>query len=151
VTYDTNLKVNLPLRTRKDTDALMVGVLDGTVDCIATHHQPHEWDSKTCEFEYARSGMIGLETCFGVLGKLGVSSQRIIELISEAPRRIFDLPKASIDKGNIADLTLFQPDLEYVFTENMIRSKSKNTAFTGHTLKGRAVGVVSKDGLYLNS
>jgi dihydroorotase len=150
VTYDTNLKVNLPLRTKKDAEALMVGVLDGTVDCIATHHQPHEWDSKTCEFEYARSGMIGLETCFGVLGKLGIGTERIVELLSAAPRRIFDLPQATIKIGAEADLTLFQHNEEYVFTEDMIRSKSKNTAFTGHTLKGRVFGVVAKDGLYLN-
>ena len=150
VTYDTNLKVNLPLRTKKDAEALMVGVLDGTVDCIATHHQPHEWDSKTCEFEYARSGMIGLETCFGVLGKLGIGTERIVELLSAAPRRIFDLPQATIKIGAEADLTLFQHNEEYVFTEDMIRSKSRNTAFTGHTLKGRVFGVVAKDGLYLN-
>lgn len=150
VTYDTNLKVNLPLRTRKDADALMAGVLDGTVDCIATHHQPHEWDSKTCEFEYARYGMIGLETCFGVLGKLGLGTGRMIELLSSAPRRIFDLPQAAVAVGHQADLTLFQAEKTFEFTPDMIRSKSKNTPFTGHTLKGRVVGVVSKDGLYLN-
>ncbi len=150
VSYDTNLKVNLPLRTKKDVAALMAGIKDGTVDCIATHHQPHEWDSKTCEFEYARSGMIGLETCFGVLGKLGIPEERIIELLSTAPRKIFDLPVATINTGNMADLTLFQTDTEYEFAESMIRSKSKNTAFIGHPLKGRAVGVVTKDGLYLN-
>jgi dihydroorotase len=151
VSYDTNLKVNLPLRTKKDAEALMAGVIDGSVDCIATHHQPHEWDSKTCEFEYARPGMIGLETCFGVLGKLGVGIDRIIELLSFAPRQIFDLPRTTINTGQVADLSLFQPNREYQFTEDMIRSKSKNTPFTGHTLKGRVLGVVAKDGLYLNS
>jgi dihydroorotase len=150
VSYDTNLKVNLPLRTRKDADVLMEAVKDGTVDCIATHHQPHEWDSKTCEFEYAKPGMIGLETCFGVLGKLGVSEERIISLISGAPRKIFDLPVSSIKAGITADLTLYTTDEEYVFTDSMIRSKSRNTPFTNHTLKGRVVGIVNKDSLYLN-
>jgi dihydroorotase len=150
VTYDTNLKVNLPLRTRRDADVLMEAVLDGTVDCIATHHQPHEWDSKTCEFEYAKPGMIGLETCFGVLGKLGVPEERIISLISGAPRKIFDLPVSTIAAGNKADLTLYTTGNEYVFSESMIRSKSRNTAFTGQTLKGRVMGIVNKDSLYLN-
>jgi dihydroorotase len=150
VSYDTNLKVNLPLRTRKDTEVLMEAVNDGTIDCIATHHQPHEWDSKTCEFEYARPGMIGLETCFGVLGKLGVPEEKIISLISGAPRKIFDLPSSPIAAGNAADLTVYKTGEEYVFTDSMIRSKSRNTAFTGHLLKGKVVGIVSKDSLYLN-
>ena len=150
ITYDTNLKVNLPLRTKKDAALLMEAVKDGTVDCIATHHQPHEWDSKTCEFEYAKPGMIGLETCFGVLGKLGITEERIIALISDAPRKIFNLPDASIKIGNTADLTLYVPGDEFVFTEAMIRSKSKNTPFTGHSLNGKVFGIVSKDSLYLN-
>jgi dihydroorotase len=149
-TYDTNLKVNLPLRTKKDAAVLMEAVKDGTVDCIATHHQPHEWDSKTCEFEYAKPGMIGLETCFGVLGKLGITEERIIALISESPRKIFSLPDAGIRIGNTADLTLYVPGVEFVFTESMIRSKSKNTAFTGQSLNGKVIGIVSKDSLYLN-
>jgi dihydroorotase len=149
-TYDTNLKVNLPLRTKKDSAVLMEAVKDGTVDCIATHHQPHEWDSKTCEFEYAKPGMIGLETCFGVLGKLGISEERIISLISASPRKIFNLPDAGIRIGNTADLTLYVPGEEFVFNESMIRSKSKNTPFTGHHLNGKVIGIVSKDSLYLN-
>jgi dihydroorotase len=150
VSYDTNLKVNLPLRTRRDTEVLMEAVKDGTIDCIATHHQPHEWDSKTCEFEYAKNGMIGLETCFGVLGKLGVPEEKIISLISANPRKIFDLPVSSITAGNVADMTIYSTDADYVFSESMIRSKSKNTAFTGHTLRGKVIGIVNKDSLYLN-
>lgn len=149
-TYDTNLKVNLPLRTKPDVHALREAVADGTVDCIATHHQPHEWDSKTCEFEYAKPGMIGLETCFGVLGKLGLNESRINDLLGEGPRKVFGLPVHSISVGNEADLTLYDASSEYVFDESMIRSLSRNTAFTGHHLKGRALGVVCKDSLYLN-
>jgi dihydroorotase len=94
--------------------------------------------------------MIGLETCFGVLGKLGITEERIIALISESPRKIFNLPDAGIRIGNTADLTLYAPGEEFVFTESMIRSKSKNTAFTGHSLNGKVIGIVSKDSLYLN-
>jgi dihydroorotase len=148
--YDTNLKVNLPLRTRKDADALLAAVKDGTVDCIATHHQPHEWDSKTCEFEYAKPGMIGLETCFGVLGKLGIDASRIVELISSKPREIFGLGQVPVKPGEKADLTLYVPDHSYEFTVSDIRSKSKNTPFAGQTLYGKVIGIVNKDGLYLN-
>lgn len=149
-TYDTNLKVNLPLRTKKDAAVLMEAVKDGTIDCIATHHQPHEWDSKTCEFEYAKPGMIGLETCFGVLGKLGLPDSRIVSLLSETPRKIFNLPDSSIKVGKLADMTLYNPGLEYQFEASMIRSKSKNTAFLGHSLNGKVIGIVNKDSLYLN-
>jgi dihydroorotase len=94
--------------------------------------------------------MIGLETCFGVLGKLGISEERIISLISASPRKIFNLPDAGIRIGNTADLTLYVPGEEFVFNESMIRSKSKNTPFTGHHLNGKVIGIVSKDSLYLN-
>ena len=150
VTYDTNLKVNLPLRTKKDADALRDAILDGTVDCVTTHHQPQEWDSKTCEFENARYGMIGLETCFGVLGALGIPENKINEVLSLNPREIFGLPDGSIKPGNIADLTLYLPAVEYTYTSQQIISKSKNSAFTGKTLKGKVIGTVSRDRLYLN-
>lgn len=149
-TYDTNLKVNLPLRTKKDTTALLEGIKDGTIDCVATHHQPHEWDSKTCEFEYAKYGMIGLETCFGVLGKLGIATDRIMELLCEKPREIFGLEKGSIQAGKKADLTVFTPQTHFEFSAGMIRSKSKNTPFIGQTLIGKVLGILSKDNLYLN-
>lgn len=148
--YDTNLKVNLPLRTRADVEALRQGVIDGSIDCVATHHQPHEWDSKTCEFEYAKPGMTGLETCYGVLGKLGFSSETIIRLLATGPREIFGLATDAIQIGAKADLTLFVPGHEHQFTKQDLRSKSRNTAFLDMTLRGKVVGIVNKDGLYLN-
>jgi dihydroorotase len=149
-TYDTNLKVNLPLRTKNDTLALLEGIRDGSIDCVATHHQPHEWDSKTCEFEFAKHGMIGLETSFGVLGKLGIGTERIMELLSAKPREIFGLAKGSIEPGAKADLTVFNADENYGFSADMIRSKSKNTPFIGQILTGKVFGIVNKDNLYLN-
>jgi len=151
VSYDTNLKVNLPLRTRKDADALREAILDGTVDCVTSHHMPQEWDSKTCEFEYAKPGMIGLESCYGVLGALGIPQERINEVLSKNPREIFGLPESSIKTGAKADLTIFQPDVTYLFSTQLIKSKSKNSAFTGKTLKGKVIGTVSRDKLYLNA
>jgi dihydroorotase len=151
VSYDTNLKVNLPLRTKEDAAALYDAVKDGTVDCITSHHQPHEWDSKACEFEYAKPGMTGLETAYGVLGKLGFSNEKLVECLSENPREIFGLPKATIQEGEQADITLFLPGVTYKFEERQIQSKSKNTPFIGKELNGKVVGIISKDKLYLNS
>lgn len=148
--YDTNLKVNPPLRTRADAEALRFAVMDGTVDCIASHHQPHEWDSKACEFEHAQYGMTGLESCYGVLGHLGIPTARIVELLSAKPREIFGLASGGIRPGDTADLTLFIPGQEFEFNRSHVRSKSVNSPFIGRMLTGRVTGIVNKEGLYLN-
>jgi dihydroorotase len=151
--YDTNLKVNPPIRTETDRLALLKAVTDGTVDCIATHHFPQNWDSKTCEFEYAKEGMIGLETLFGVLGKTVIgqwSLEKCIDALSIAPRTIFGLPIPEIKEGAAANITLFDAAAEYVFEESMIRSKSKNSPFIGKELKGKVIGIINKGKIVLN-
>jgi dihydroorotase len=150
VEYDTQLKVNLPFRTQKDVDALHEGILDGTVDCISSHHQPHEWDSKICEFEYAKFGIIGLETCFGILGKLGISEEKINSLLCNRPREIFSLATSTINIGSVADCTLYLPEETFTFETSNIRSISKNTPFIGKTLKGKVIGILNKNQLFLN-
>lgn len=151
--YDTNLKVTPPLRTKADRDALLKGLLDGTVDCIASHHIPHNYDNKVCEFEYAKNGMIGLESLFGVAwsmvnGEWSIGS--LIDKLSIAPRKIMGLPVPEMKEGVVANLTLFNPAAEYIFEENMIRSKSKNSAFVGKQLKGKVIGIVNKGKVVLN-
>lgn len=150
--YDTNLKVNPPLRSRDDMMALREAVENGLVDCIASHHMPQEWDSKTCEFEYAKNGMIGLQTAFTavhtVLPELNV--QQISALFSLNARRIFNLPFVTIAEEQNAELTLFTTDGENVFTKEEIKSKSSNSAFIGKTLKGKVIGVYAKGNLILN-
>lgn len=145
--YDTNLKLNPPLKTAADRSALLAAVADGTVDCIASHHFPQNWDSKTCEFEYAKAGAIGLETVFGVLGSVMVNSEwsmdKTVEILSVHPRKIFGLPVPEIKEGAAACLTLFVPDETYVFDASMIRSKSKNAAFEGKQLKGKVKGIIN--------
>ena len=159
-TYDTNLKVNPPLRTKSDRDALLKGLLDGTIDCIASHHIPYNYDNKICEFEYAKNGMIGLESLFGVVWSmvsfgsaqdLGQwSIDRLIEKLSIAPRKIFGLPVPEIKEGAAANLTLFNPAASSIFEESMIKSKSKNSAFVGKQLKGKVIGIVNNNQVVLN-
>ncbi|MEO5889748.1 MAG: dihydroorotase [Ferruginibacter sp.] len=155
--YDTNLKVNPPLRTKNDRIALLRGLLDGTIDFIASHHIPQNYDSKVCEFEYAKNGMIGLESLFGVIGAVVNSSgtanwriEQLIECLSIAPRKIFGLAVPEIKEGAKATLTLFNPFQEYKFEEKDIRSKSKNSAFIGKTLKGKVIGIINGDKISLN-
>lgn len=151
--YDTNLKVNPPVRTDADKQAMIAGFLDGTIDCIASHHIPHNYDAKVCEFEYAKAGMIGLETLFGVVWKVASgkhSIDQLVEKLSVAPRNIFGLPVPVIKEGETANLTLFDPNAEYTFTEAGIQSKSKNSAFIGKQLKGKVVGIINKEHVVIN-
>ena len=151
--YDTNLKVNPPLRTREDMLALRSAVADGTVDCIATHHIPQDWDSKTCEFEYAKNGMTGLQTCYSVLKTAlpQVPEERWVELLCTRPRAIFGIEVPVIAENNPANLTLFQPTGTFHFTREQTKSKSFNSPFTGNQFSGRVAGIVSGDRLVLNN
>ncbi len=148
--YDTNLKVNPPLRTKEDINALREGIKNGEIDFIASHHLPHEWDSKACEFEYARIGMEGLESVFGVAGITGISSKDFIKMQTENIRKIFNLAIPEIKPDQKANLTLYNPDEEYIFSKTDIRSKSYNNAFIDKKLKGKAIGIINGDKIYLS-
>lgn len=154
--YDTNLKVNPPLRTREDMLAVRSAILDGAADAIASHHIPQNYDNKVCEFEYAKNGMIGLETLFGALGNClpanenGWTTEKLITLLSVAPRTIFNLPVPEIKEGAKASLTLFNPTAAYIFDETMIASKSKNTPFIGKSLSGKVIGIINGNKTHFN-
>ncbi|MGZ3859289.1 MAG: dihydroorotase, partial [Flavisolibacter sp.] len=147
--YDTNLKVNPPLRTGLDREALQKGVKEGTVDCIATHHLPQDKDRKVVEFEYAQYGMIGLETSFAVLRSCipDLSLERMVELLALSPRRIFELPAVSIGVHQPAALSLFLPDQRWMVKD--LQSKSWNTPFLGKELTGKPIGIINKDKVFL--
>lgn len=149
VSYDTNLKVNPPLRTKKDRDALRTGIKNGIIDFIASHHQPQNWDNKVCEFEYAKNGMEGLESVFGAASICGVSTEHFVKMQTENINGIFKIEETFIEEGRKANITLFNPDEEYVFEEKDIFSKSKNNAFIGKKLKGRVIGIINGDKLFL--
>lgn len=148
--YDTNLKVNPPLRTAADRQALQQAVVDGTIDCIASHHLPQDIDNKVSEFEYAKYGMIGLQTAFAVVRTAipQLSPERLVELFATAPRRIFGLPGGEINQGRRARLSLFAPDQSWTFDRN--RSRSANSPFLGKVLTGAPIGIINEDKLFLN-
>lgn len=148
--YDTNLKLNPPLRSRTDMLAVKQALLDGIIDCIASHHFPQHWDNKTCEFEYAKPGMISLETMFAVLMTCGLPVEQFVQMQTVNTRNIFGLAIPEIKEGEIATLTLFNPDKEFVFEENMIQSKSKNAPFIGKSLKGKVIGIINKHNAEIN-
>ncbi|MEO7394550.1 MAG: dihydroorotase [Chitinophagaceae bacterium] len=149
--YNTNLKVNPPLRTKDDRTAIHNAVKDGTVDCIATHHLPHEYDSKILEFEYAKFGMIGLETAFGVLSTSipDIKPEKWVALLSINPRTLFGLDRATIKEGNKASLTLFEPFKKWTVTEKSFKSKSKNSPFIGKEFTGKVAGIINGDKISL--
>lgn len=144
--YNTNLKVNPPLRTQADCQAIIEGVVDGTVDCIVTDHAPHAAHEKDREFEQAPFGMTGIETVLGAVltnlvrpGK--ITWERMVELMAVNPRAILRLEPVKLAPGSVADLTVIDPDLEWEVREQDFLSKSKNCGFTGARFVGRATDV----------
>jgi dihydroorotase len=148
--YDTNLKVNPPLRPRADREALRQALLEGVIDCIATHHLPQDIDNKVSEFEYAKYGMIGLQTAFAVVRTAvpTLSAERLVELFAINPRKIFGLTPAAVRKGERVALSLFAFDKDWTFENN--HSKSANSPFLGQTLTGKPWGIINQDKLFLN-
>lgn len=143
VQFDTNYKVNPPLRIKKDVDALIEGLKDGTIDMVTSDHNPKTIEDKKVEFDHAAFGTIGLESAFGALNTV-VSTKKAIELLTQGKTR-FGQKINSINEGEVANLTLFNPDLKYAFAESDIVSKSKNSAFLGQELKGKAYGIIANN------
>jgi dihydroorotase len=150
--YNTNLKVNPPLRTREDMLALRAAVANGSVDCIATHHTPHNFDAKICEFEYAKNGMIGLQTAFATIQHIlpNLHAIKLAQLFSNNARNLFGLPNAAINIQQPADLTIFTQHNSTTITKENNQSKSFNTPFENTTLNGKVLGIVTKGELHLN-
>ncbi len=147
--YNTNAKMNPPLREEEDRMAILEGIADGTIDAIASDHAPHDEYTKRCEFASASNGIIGLETALplsmALLAGGKISPSRLADLLSAAPARILGLKgKGSLRKGADADVTIVDPEAEWEFRESDVRSKSRNSPFFGWKMKGRAVAVVCR-------
>ncbi len=146
VDYNTNFKVNPPLRTKNDCKALIEGVVDGSVDVIVTDHAPHAAYEKDREFELAPFGMTGVETSVGLiltnLVNPGVITwQRMVELMAVKPREILRVEPVTLAVGSVADVTIIDPNLAWTVTEQDFQSKATNSAFIGANLIGRATDV----------
>ncbi|PJJ08854.1 dihydroorotase [Flavobacterium sp. 1] len=145
--FDTRFKVTPPLKTESDRLALINGVLDGTIDLITSDHNPIDIEHKKMEFDLAKNGTIGLESAFGALMTV-LPLETIIEKFT-AGKVIFSIPTNSISEGEIANITLFNPEGSSIFTKENILSKSKNSAFLGTSLKGKAYGILNQGKLIL--
>jgi dihydroorotase len=145
--FDTNCKVNPPLRAEGDRRAVIAGLADGTIDAIATDHAPHLKGEKEAEFDAAPPGMIGLETAFSlgyeqlVLGRT-LSLADYIARLAVAPRRILNLPPAAVAAGSEAELVVLDLKAEWKYTADSVRSLSRNSPFLGRTMRGRVTAVL---------
>lgn len=146
--FDTNYKVMPPLRTKKDSKALLKGLEDGTINFVTTDHNPIDVENKNVEFDHAMYGTIGLESAFGVLNKL-LGLEKTIEMLTKGAERFLGEAQ-NIKEGNKANLTLFNPSTSYTFTKANIHSTSKNAIFLGEELQGKAYGIVNNNQLVLN-
>jgi dihydroorotase len=147
IPYDTNTKMNPPLREAADRDAMIEGLRDGSIDVIATDHAPHHLDEKRVEFDRAPFGIVGLETAVSLsLDRLVhqgvVTLTRLVELMSVNPARILRVAGGSLKAGVVADITIVAPDLEVTIDASKLRSRSKNTPFDGWRLRGGVAGTI---------
>ena len=143
--YNTNFKVAPPIRTEDDRKELIKAVKDGTFDCIATDHAPHTIEEKEATFESAPFGMIGLESCFGAVNKvLDMPLKELLKLLTVNPRRVMGFEEDLFKIGCAAELTILDPDQEWIYKEQNIYSKSRNTPFIGEKLRGKVRYTISK-------
>lgn len=147
-TFDTRYKVSPPLRSENDRKALIAGVLDNTIDCITSDHNPIDIEHKKMEFDLAKDGTIGLESAFGAL--MTILPIEIIVQKLTAARAIFNIQQPEIKEGSLANLSLFTTDNDWIFSKESILSKSKNSAFLGVKMKGNVVGVYNNNKLIIN-
>lgn len=147
--FDSNFKTNPPLRTKEDTKALQKGVKSGVIDVITSDHNPIDIEHKKVEFSEAKDGVIGLESAFGAVNAV-LNLEDFIDCLTVKPKAIFGIKNHSIVEGNTADITLFNPTKEILFTKKNILSTSKNSPFINKKLKGKVFGVFANNQLIIN-
>ena len=154
-TYDTNVKMNPPLRTSKDVNAVIEALKDGTIDCIASDHAPHSPEEKETEFEVAPNGIIGLETEVGLslselYHKKVLTLETIVEKLAINPRKILNLSIPKIEAGEKANLTILDPDEVWTVDIDKFKSKSRNSPFNKKLLTGKATGVINNGKMFID-
>jgi len=147
--FDTNYKLLPPLRTNEDVKALLKGLKEGTIDGVTSDHDPIDIEHKKTEFDHANFGSIGLESCFGALNSR-IDLETTIAALTNL-RNCFGIPSEEIKEGSKANLSLFNPEIEWTFSENDIRSTSKNSALLNCRLKGKAYGIYANNQLVIQS
>jgi dihydroorotase len=145
--FNTNLRVNPPIRTAEDVEAIIEGLVDGTIDCIASDHAPHSDEDKDCEFDLAPAGMIGLETTLGLVKTYLIDKGYLtwgdaIRKMTINPAKIFSLEGGTLAEGSNADITMIDPDKRWTVKAKDFKSRSKNSPFIGMRLKGQVVRTV---------
>lgn len=153
--FNTNAKMNPPLRTAEDVEAIKEGLRDGTIDCIVTDHAPHHPDEKECEFGLAKNGIVGLETSLGLgikeLVNTGVlTMSQLIEKMSLNPSRILGIAKGTLSPGHTADIVIFDPEKEWTVDINKLHSKGKNSPYDGFKLFGKPEYVIVGGEIVIN-
>lgn len=150
--YDSVYKVSPPLRTESDRKALIKGIEDGTIDCIASHHFPQDWDAKQVEFEYAKDGMIGLQTSLSQLLSLGqsISIDKWVSMLSDKPREILRLSKPVFAENEIACLTVFNTSKKWTLDKSSNKSLSANSPLMHHELTGKVLAVINNKQYSIN-
>ena len=153
--YDTNFKMNPPLRTQEDIDAIIKGLKDGTIDCIASDHAPHSIEEKESEFQFAPNGIVGFETIVGLsfselLKKNKLNLEELIKKLSINPRKILNLPIPKFEVGEIANFTIIDPNLVWTVDISKFKSKSKNSPFDKKLLTGKSVSVINRKKMFYN-
>lgn len=154
-TFDTNYKMNPPLRTREDVEAMIEGLKDGTIDCIASDHAPHSIEEKEMEFIYAPNGILGLETNIGLavselVKKKHLTLEQLVEKFAVNPRKILNLPVPQIKIGEQANFTVFDPEMIWTVDITKFKSKSKNAPYDKRLLTGKAVAVINKKKMFID-
>lgn len=150
--FDSNYKLNPPLRTTEDIAALKKGLSDGTIDAISCDHRPQDIESKNVEFDHASNGIIGLESAFGLINsnKGKIKLETIINALTYNPRKILKLKESKISEGELANLTIFNPGEEWTFEKKHIQSKSANTPFVGTKFTGKVIGIINNKQSHFN-
>jgi len=151
--YNSNFKMNPPLRTQSDIDAIIKGLKDGTIDCIASDHAPHSIEEKEAEFQFAPNGIVGFETTLGLsfselVHKNKLSIEELIKKLSINPRKILNLPIPKFEAGEIANFTIIDPNHVWTVDISKFKSKSKNSPFDKKLLTGKAIAVINQKKMF---